>query len=82
MFECFWIERQGKPDGVAHIINSFVTVETPQGTEGEIYTAICGEEQQSWFSPSWGLEHGFGDLQKVRNKGIPICGVCQGGEAK
>lgn len=77
MFECFWIERQGKPHGVAHIIKSFTTVETDHGTEGEIYKAFCGEEQQSWFSPSRGFEHCFSDLQVAKNKGIPICETCQ-----
>jgi hypothetical protein len=79
MFEFFWTEVLGKPDSEAHIIKYFTTVETPQGTEGEIYFAYCGEDQQSWWGANWGFAYGFGDLEEVMKKGIPICSVCQGG---
>jgi len=64
-------------DKLAHIIISSTQEETEAGTEGEIYTAYCGEQMTSWWYPQYGIDHKSGSLEQSKKDGMTVCLECK-----
>ncbi len=76
-FECFGQRTAtNKPPSEIHIVERFITEETETGSEGEIYFAYCGKQEQGWYNTKYCPAPWLGTIEEANSQGLPFCLNC------
>ena len=59
-----------------HQVRKIGYEETPAGTDGELYTAVCGEQLTNYYYADGGIVHCLGNLEEAVASGLSLCPKC------